>query len=100
MKIVASFEFSTFAQKVGIASRTELNQDDLMDARPIAISNARWTRQSIMAFLEGEQNLSWIVSVIQTTGDAESARQFVSELSGFGDPERRDSLLRRLEDAA
>ena len=71
-----------------------------MDGMPISISDARRTRQSIMAFLDGEQNLNWIVGVIQNNGDAESARQFLYELSGFGDPERRDSLLRRLEDAA
>lgn len=53
-----------------------------------------------MSYLDGEHTLSWIVGVIEAAGDAEAARQFLDELDGYGDPERREDLRRRLEEEA
>ena len=53
-----------------------------------------------MAYLEGQQDLAWILSVIDASGDHVSARRFVEEMQGFGDPRRRERLMCRLEDAA
>lgn len=65
-----------------------------------AVSTTKSTRQSIMAYLDGEQTLDWILRVIDSGGDREALRQFVRELNGYGDPERHHQLLRRLGDAA
>ena len=70
---------------------------------PIAadLANARWTRKSILSYLDGEQNLPWILRVIEANGDVESARHFLEDLIGYGHPERREQLIRRLKhDAA
>lgn len=68
-----------------------------MDDKPLDMTNAMWARRSILAYLDGEHTLSWIVGVIEAAGDAEAARQFLDELVGYGDPERRYDLRRRLE---
>lgn len=70
-----------------------------MDGRA-TVSTTKSTRQSIMAYLDGEQTLDWILRVIDSGGDREALRQFVRDLNGYGDPERHDQLLRRLGDAA
>ncbi len=62
--------------------------------------NARGTRQSILAYLAGQQNLAWILSVIDASGEWEAARRLVEDLQGYGDSQRRDALLARLSDAA
>ena len=67
-----------------------------MDGRS-AVSTTKSTRQSIMAYLDGHETLDWILSVINAGGDQESLRQFVRDLNGYGDPKRRENLLRRLE---
>lgn len=71
----------------------------VMNGTPGVVSTARSTRQSILAFLDGEQTLDWILTVIDSGGDVEALRNFVRELNGYGDPERHDQLLRRLEAA-
>lgn len=63
------------------------------------VVSGRSTRQSIMAFLDGQQTLDWVLDVIGNGGDLESLRNFVQELKGYGDPERHDQLLRRLDAA-
>ena len=68
-----------------------------MDFRPVPAGNAKWTRKSIISYLHGEQDLTWIIGIIETTGDPESARRFLYELRGIGDPDRHDGLIRRLE---
>jgi hypothetical protein len=84
-----------FAQFSGIESRPAFHHDRGMDGKA-AVSTAKSTRQSIMAYLDGEHNLSWIVGVIEAAGDAEAAQHFLDELGGYGDPQRRESLRRRL----
>ena len=71
-----------------------------MEGKPIDETDAMWARKAIMAYLDGEHNLSWIVGVIQAACDAEVAPQFLDELDGYGDPERRENLRRRLESEA
>ncbi len=66
-----------------------------MDGRNV-VPMARSTRQSIMAYLDGEQTLDSILRVIDVGDDPEALCQFVDDLKGYGDPERRDQLLRRL----
>ncbi|MGH9521426.1 MAG: hypothetical protein ACRD3E_02710 [Terriglobales bacterium] len=63
------------------------------------VSSARSTRQSIMAFLDGEQTLDWILNLIDHGGDKDALRLFVRDLKGYGDPVRHDQLLRRLDAA-
>jgi hypothetical protein len=65
-----------------------------------AVSTAKSTRQSIMAYLDGQETLDWILNVIDSVGDRDALRQFVSDLRGYGDPKRHDQLLRRLGEAA
>jgi hypothetical protein len=86
------------AQELGIESLMMMHQDNGMDGK--AASAARSTRQSIMAYLDGQETLDWILRVINSGGDAESLRQFIRDLKGYGDPQRRDQLLNRLGDAA
>ena len=72
-----------------------------MEAMPADLADSRWTRKSILSYLDGEQNLPWILRVIEANGDVESARQFLADLIGYGHAERREQLLRRLDlDAA
>jgi hypothetical protein len=52
-----------------------------------------------MAYLDGQETLDWILRVIDSGGDSDSLRQFISELKGYGDPDRHDQLLRRLSAA-
>lgn len=61
------------------------------------VIDARWARKSIMAYLDGEHDLSSILGVIQSAGDAKEAQRFLDDLVGYGDPERREQLRRRLQ---
>jgi hypothetical protein len=70
----------------------------LMD-RATSTAAARSTRQSIMSYLDGEQTLDWILNVIACGGDRDSLRQFVLDLTGYGDPQRHKQLLARLDAA-
>jgi hypothetical protein len=86
-------------QKRALKSAATLVSMMLMGDVAGVVFNAKSTRQSIMAFLDGEQTLDWILSVIDCGGDLDALHQFVRDLKGYGDPERRDQLLRRLEAA-
>ncbi len=63
-----------------------------------AISLARSTRQSIMSYLDGEQPLECVLSVIASGSEGDALREFILELKGYGDPVRHDQLLARLAD--
>lgn len=86
------------APEPGIETMMMMRQDNGMDGT--AASAARSTRQSIIAYLDGQETLDWILRAINSGGDAESLRQFIRDLKGYGDPQRRDQLLNRLGDAA
>lgn len=66
-----------------------------MDSGPEA--NAKQTRRSVMAYLEGEQNLEWIAGAILRTGDLETVRLFMHDLAGYGDAARYEQLVRWIE---
>jgi hypothetical protein len=68
-----------------------------MEGKQFTVTNAMWVRTAIMAYVDGDHSLSSIIGVIETADDAEAARRFLDELEGFGDPERREHLRRRLE---
>jgi hypothetical protein len=48
-------------------------------------STEKYLQKSLMAYLEGEQALPWIVSII---GFEANARHRLAELQGYGKPER------------
>ncbi len=70
-----------------------------MDGKPVDIRTAMNTRSAILTFLRGEEDLNAVLGAISATGDFEAAQHFVRDLDGYGDPERRESLRRRLEAA-
>ena len=60
-----------------------------MHVRSLEQSAERYTRKSLMAYLEGEQNLNWIISII---GSGPEARQKLAELRTYGKPGRQREL--------
>jgi hypothetical protein len=60
-----------------------------MFVRSIEQSAERYIRKSLMAYLEGQKNLKWIISII---GSGTEARQLFSAMHGYGKPERRWEL--------
>lgn len=60
-----------------------------MLVRSIEQSAERYARKSLMGYLEGQQNLKWIISVI---GSGTEARQLFAAMHGYGKPERRREL--------
>lgn len=60
-----------------------------MHARSVEQSAERYARKSLMAYLEGEQSLKWVISII---GSGTDARQRFAELGGYGKPERQREL--------
>ena len=67
----------------------------MMRVTTSAVANAKRTRGSIMAYLEGEKNLSWIAGTILSSGDIDAARTLLcNDLKGYGDPNRYEELGR------
>ena len=60
-----------------------------MHVRSMEQSAERYTRKSLMAYLEGEQSLKWVISII---GSGSEARQKLAELRTYGKPERQREL--------
>lgn len=60
-----------------------------MHVRSLERSTCRYARKSLMAYLEGEQSLKWVISII---GSGADARQIFAELRGYGKPERQREL--------
>lgn len=60
-----------------------------MQVRSIEQSAERYVRKSLMAYLEGEQSLKWVISIL---GSRPDARQTFVELQGYGKPERQAEL--------
>ena len=60
-------------------------------------AHAKQIRRSVMAFLEGEQDLEWIAGAILRTGDLETVRLFMRDLAGYGDAARYEQLVRWIE---
>ena len=65
-----------------------------MNVRSAGEGDAKRTRRSVMAYLEGEQNLQWVAGTILSTGDMDTARLFVRDLAGYGDAARYERLVR------
>ena len=70
-----------------------------MDVKPVDIRIAMQTRNAILTYLRGEQDLMAVLGVIEAGGDREAVWHFVRDLDGYGDPQRRESLCRCLEAA-
>lgn len=65
-----------------------------MDVRPLHESTRRYARKSIMAFLAGEQDKTWILGVLRSAGlDATTTRAFLADLQGYGSPDRYAQLV-------
>jgi len=60
-----------------------------MQVKSLEESSARYARNSLKAYLEGRKNLNWVASII---GTGATARQMLSALSGYGNPERYKEL--------
>jgi hypothetical protein len=56
-----------------------------MKVKSLEKITAAYTLNSLKAYLEGEQNLKWIISII---GSGAPAREMLARLSGYGRPER------------
>lgn len=70
-----------------------------MDGKPVDIRTAMQTRKAILTYLRGEEELTSVLGAIEAAGDREAVQHFVRDLDGYGDPQRRESLRRRLEAA-
>ena len=53
-----------------------------------------------MTYLRGEEDLAAVLGMIAATGNVEAVQHFIRDLEGYGDPQRHESLRRRLEAAA
>ncbi len=71
----------------------------VMEAKSPDIRLAMQTRNAILTYLRGEQDLMAVMGAIEAAGDHEAVWHFVRDLDGYGDPQRRESLRRRLEAA-
>jgi hypothetical protein len=56
-----------------------------MKVKSLEKSTSAYALNSLKAYLEGEQNLKWITSII---GSGAPAREMLAGLSGYGNPER------------
>lgn len=84
-------------QNWGIEIRLDSGLLLTMHVTTAAVANAKRTRRSVMAYLDGEQNLEWVAGTVLSSGDMDSARAFVNELNGYGDAVRHRELVRWLE---
>jgi hypothetical protein len=62
----------------------------IVRVKTVEASIEKWVRKSIMAYLEGQKNLNWIVAVVG--GYAADARQMLIGLKNYGDRERYQQL--------
>ena len=67
-----------------------------MEVKTPEASSRKWIRKSTMAYLEGEQDLKWIVGIIGE--DAGYAREVLIDLKNYGDPKRHQELLSRFSE--
>ena len=61
-----------------------------MQVKTPEASSQKWVRKSTMAYLEGEQDLNWIVGIIGR--DVDHALAVLADLGSYGEPERRQEL--------
>jgi len=63
--------------------------------KPPDVSAFRYAKRSLMAFLDGEQSLDWIVGVIGSSGiHGERLAEIFNELRDYpGDPARYEQAL-------
>jgi hypothetical protein len=63
-----------------------VRRGDGMRVKTPEVSYAYWLRKSMMAYLEGERTLKWIMGVIAK--DPARAREVLTSLADYGDPQR------------
>ncbi len=61
-----------------------------MHVKTAEASTEKWIRRSIMAFLEGQRNLKWVVGVIGNC--VADARQMLVDLKNYGSRQRYQEL--------
>ena len=61
-----------------------------MQVKTVEASTQEWIRKSIMAYLEGEQNLKWIVGIVGS--GAANAREMLLRLKNYRDRQRYQGL--------
>jgi len=71
-----------------------------MHGKSVDLNNAMWVCKAILAYLNGEESLGWVLSVIDDGDNWTGAQQFVRDLHDYGDPERCNILRRRLDSNA
>ena len=69
-------------------------QETVMHVKPLEQSTEKYLQRSLMAYLEGEQNLRWIASII---GSGYDARNRLAKLQGYGDLNRHRELSKWLD---
>ena len=69
----------------------------VMDGKRQDPNNAMWTRKAVLAYLNGEESLSWVLNVIEDGRNVDTAWYVLRDLHGYGDPERRRKLRHQLE---
>ena len=69
-----------------------------MQVKTPEASSQKWIRKSAMAYLEGEQDLKWIVGVIGQ--DVGHAMTVLTDLKNYGDPKRHQELSESLKGRA
>jgi hypothetical protein len=61
-----------------------------MHVKTVEASNEKWIRKSIMAYLEGQKNLKWIVGVVGNC--VLDARRMLIDLENYGNPKRHRDI--------
>lgn len=68
-------------------------------AKPPSITSRRLAQGSLYAFLEGKQNLKWIVSmIIRSAVRGNELKEVFNELVSFGDRSRFEQVRKACED--
>jgi hypothetical protein len=69
-----------------------------MQVKTPQATSQKWIRKSTMAYLEGEQDLKWIVGIVG--GDVNHALTVLADLRNYGEPKRHQELSERLKGRA
>lgn len=67
--------------------------------KPLEEMERRWVEKSLLAFVNGEQNLHWIMGVIQRSGiRGEVLLRELDQVRGHGDQQRSDAALQACQE--
>jgi hypothetical protein len=64
-----------------------------MQTKTVEQSTEKYVRNSLEAYLEGDQDLTWIAGIFRSgQADVGAVRQMLANLPNYGLPERRSEL--------